>query len=234
MKNFGYAVAASVMGVSLVMATHASAQLVSDQPWGAYESYNGNDTALPGGYKVGRFYGPRAASAATAQAPTSLNTILVAPIYVPNNATVQAFYVDIGAGTTSVVHMRVCLYSDTGLGYPGSLAVDSGAQTITASTTGVVGITLSSGVALAGQKYYWIGLNEDTTTSLTVFGFSGNMSYMENLREFGFKSASNLFTSGSSTGWQAAQLTTSSCSASFASSPSDANGLMVPYVAMGF
>lgn len=196
---------------------------------------DGIDSALPGGPKAGRFYGSRAPSVPVNTGLSAANRLWVTPVYIGANATLKSLSFDIGTGNSSAWNARMCVFADTGAGLPGTNVVDSGTVAIgSGSVTGIQTASLASGAGVALKAgTYWVGLMADSTSE-SLFAFNNATAYMTTVTTIGFASASNLFTNGPSAGYYMAQTLSSGCPTGFSGTPTDANGQVVPYIAMGY
>lgn len=106
-------------------------------------------------------------AAVTAQAPTtgavSINTLRAGPFVVTYPMTIDRIACEVTTGTSGKI--RLGIWSDDGTGYPSTLILDGGEQTITAP--GVYGTSTSVSVTLQ-PGLYWVGFLTDTANQFRV------------------------------------------------------------------
>lgn len=116
---------------------------------------------LPGGFKAGRYY---SSIGALALATFTGARLYATPIYIPNaSAALQklAFVVTTG-NSSSAWNAHVGLYTDNGLGAPGSLVANTDtALAVALNATGTFTATLATPPTLT-RGWYWVAFLADT------------------------------------------------------------------------
>jgi hypothetical protein len=96
----------------------------------------------------------------------------LAPLFVPVGSSIAGLLVEVTTGEASAVG-RLCLYSDTGSGYPNEV-LDQG--TIACDTNGMKSYTF--GTPVKGQGLMWVGLKAEIGTTVAVRSVNSPSDYV--------------------------------------------------------
>jgi hypothetical protein len=117
----------------------------------AWTTVSGGSGDAPPGWVSNRYYGN--SPAANSSSTGALNSLYVAPIYIPNSIAIDSltFEVTVAAGVGGVVRLGVYTMGADGL--PGTLVCET--PTISTTSTGIKTGAVSSTIPAAG--WYWVG-----------------------------------------------------------------------------
>ncbi len=189
-------------------------------------------TALVGAgdpWVTGQFYGtPKGVTPVALLTITA--TLYAYPIIVPNSVTVASLNMSVTTGQTGGAgHFGI--YADNGKGYPGALEVESGAQTMTSSSS----IATKSGLStsLTPGVYWLASIFTATGTYPSVAGTT--VAYTNELaNQLGFDTAAHaLATSGEAGGGITVAGTYGALPATFTSGATLNLGTGIPLIAVG-